>query len=56
MWADAVVLFDPGIDDDLGLLGGVEPFRVQDFTAQSAIEPFVVAILPRRSGVDLDGL
>ena len=55
MRADTVVLFEPSIDDDLGLFGGVEPFCVQDFAAQSTIEPLILAVLPRRSGIDLDG-
>lgn len=47
MWTNTIILFEPGVDDYLGLFGGVEPFGVQDFTTQCAIEPFVVAILPR---------
>ncbi len=45
MWPNTIVLSEPGIDDDLGLFGGVEPFGVQDFSAQCAVEALVVAVL-----------
>lgn len=51
---DAIALIEPSIDDDLRLLGGVEPFGIEDFSTQCAIEAFVVAILPPRSRVDMD--
>lgn len=47
MRSNQVVLSEPDIDDDLGLFGGMEPFRVQDFAAQCAIEAFLVAVLLR---------
>ncbi len=46
MWPNTIVLSEPGIDDDLGLFGGVEPFGVQDFSAQCAVEALVVAVRP----------
>lgn len=44
MRADFVELSEQGIDGDLGLLGGVEPFRIQNFLTQCSIEAFVVAM------------
>ena len=52
MRARVVVLPEPVIDDDLGLLGCREPLRVENLTAQCAIEPLVVPVLPRRSRID----
>ena len=46
MRAGFVVLPEPAIDDDLGLLGGVETFRIQNFPTQCSIEAFVVDIFP----------
>ncbi len=56
MWAQAIVLSEPGSDDDLGLLGGVEVFCVEDFAAQCAVDALVVTVLPRRPWIDLDRL
>ena len=47
MRAGAVVLFEPGIDDDLGLLCRCEPLRIEDLSAQGNVEALVVAVLPR---------
>ena len=41
-----VVLSEPVIDDDLRLLGRREPFHIENLSAQRAIEPLVVSILP----------
>ena len=41
-----IILCKPAIDDDLPLSGGVEPFCIVDFAAQSSVEVFVVAVLP----------
>ena len=56
MLSDALVLLKPGIDDDLGLLGGAKPFGIKSLAPQFAFETFVVAVLPMRSSVDLDWL
>jgi hypothetical protein len=47
MRADVVVLPEPLVDDDLGLAGRDEPLGIEHLSAQRAIEPLVVAILPR---------
>ena len=46
MRAGMVVLSEPCIDGDLGLLCGVEPLHIQNFPTQCSIEAFVVAIFP----------
>lgn len=51
-----IVLLEPVIDDDLGLLGCGEPFGIEHLPAECAIEPFVVPILPRRPRRDADWL
>ena len=51
--SDLVVLPEPSIDNDLGLFGGVEPFRVEDFFSQGAVKAFVVSIFPWRARIDL---
>ena len=56
MRAGVVVLSEPVIDDDLSLLGRREPFGIEYLTAQRAVEPLVVPVLPRRSRVDADRL
>ena len=40
-----VVLALPDIDGGLSLPKGMEPLRIEHFTAQRAIEPLVVAVL-----------
>ena len=55
MWPGVVVLPEPVIDDDLGLRRCCEPFRIENLTAKGSVEAFVVAVLPRRSGIDTDG-
>lgn len=56
MGADTVVLLEPSVDDHLCLFCGVEPLCILDFAALSTIEAFIVAVLPRLPGIDLDGL
>lgn len=46
MWSEAIVLSEPGIDDDLSLFGGVGPFCVEDFPAKYAVDALIVSILP----------
>ena len=43
MRSDLVILSEPGIDRDLSLFGGVEPFSVEDFFLQGAVKAFVVS-------------
>ncbi len=56
MRAGVVVLPEPVIDNDLCLLGCCEPLRIENFSAQRAIEPLVVSVLPGRSRVNADRL
>lgn len=56
MRAGVVVLSEPVIDDDLGLLGRREPLRIENLPPQCPIEPLVVSVLPRRSRVNADRL
>ena len=51
-----IVLLEPVIDDDLGLLGRCEPFGIENLPAQCSVEALIVAILPGRSRVDADRL
>jgi hypothetical protein len=44
---------EPGIDCDLSLFGGVEPFSVEDFFSQGPVKAFVVSILPWQARIDL---
>ena len=44
--ADVIVLSEPLVDDDLGLLCCGEPFGVEHLAAQSSVKSFVVSILP----------
>ena len=53
MRSDLVVLPEPNIDSDLGLFGGLDPFRVEDFFSQGGVKAFVVSIFPRRAWIDL---
>ena len=46
MWAGVIVLSEPAIDDDLGLLFGREPLRIEDLTAQGSVKALVVPVLP----------
>jgi len=45
MGSNPIVLSEPGINDDLSLFGGVEPFGIQDFSAQCTVEALVVSVL-----------
>jgi len=46
MRSGVVVLSKPLVDDDLGLVGGVEPFGIENLPAQCSVEALVVSILP----------
>ena len=45
MGFDLVVLPEPGIDCDLSLFGGVDPFRVEHFFSQGPVKAFVVSFV-----------
>ena len=40
-----IVLFQPGINDDLSLFDGREPFGIEDFFSERAIKAFIISIL-----------
>ena len=48
------VLSEPGVNDDLSLFDGREPFGIEDFFSEGSIKAFFVSILPRTAGVDLN--
>ena len=43
-----VVLPEPLVDDDLGLLGRREPLLIENLSTQCPVEPLIVAVLPGR--------
>lgn len=53
MRSDLIVLPEPGIDCDLSLFGGVEPFRVEHFSSKCPVKAFIVSVLPWRARIDL---
>jgi len=58
MWPDMVILFDPLIDDSLGLAGGAKPFGVENLCAKGSVEALVVAVRPKIAPLErfIDGL
>jgi len=56
MRPNTIVLPEPGIDDGLSLVERGKPLGVQDFTAQSSVEAFIVSILPWAAGIDAQRL
>ena len=46
MRSGVIVLLEPVIDDDLGLLSVRKPFSIENLPAQRPIEPLVVSVLP----------
>ncbi len=55
MWPDVIVLAEPLIDDGLSLSGDREPLGVEHLSTQSAVEPFVLSVLPGRTRIDPNG-
>ena len=49
-----IVLSELGFKYDLSLFDGREPFGIEDFFPEGAIKAFVVSILPRTAGIDLN--
>ena len=41
-----IVLPEPVVDDDLGLLGRREPLRIENLSTQCTVESLIVAVLP----------
>ncbi len=53
MGADGVVLAQPQIDGGLSFSKGMEPLCIEHFTAQRAIKPLIVSVLPWCAGDDM---
>jgi len=56
MWSHVVVLSEPLVDDDLGLLQAVEYLPVQEFIPEAGIEALAIAVLPWRPWFYVSGL
>lgn len=56
MWSDMIVLSEPFIYHCLGLPDCGEPFCIEDFCSECAVESFIVAIFPGAAGIDLNWL
>ena len=56
MWPNVVILFEPLIDDRLGLSGCWEPLSVENFTTQGSVKALIITILPGRARIDVDWL
>ena len=56
MRADAVVLFEPAIDDHLCLTRRPDPLGIEHPATEGAVETLIATVLPRRSWCDLDWL
>ena len=56
MWPHGVVVPAPFLDDDLGLLEGVEDLAVEQLVPEPGIEALAIAVFPRRSRFDVGGL
>ena len=52
MWALLVVVLAPPLDDDPGLLQGVEYLAVEKLVSQLAVKTLTVAVLPGAPGLD----
>jgi len=48
-----IVLAEPRVDDDTGLVDTCKPLSIQHLAAQRSIEPFVISILPWWARIDL---
>ena len=47
MWPDVIVLFEPLINDGLGLSCCCEPFGVKDFATQRSVKALIVSVRPK---------
>jgi hypothetical protein len=45
MTTDLVILFEPLVDDGLGLASGCKPFCVENFSAKRSVEVLVISVL-----------
>src|SRR5262249_35760698 len=53
MWAHAIVMLAPPLDDDLRLAERREDFAVEQLVAQAPIEALDIAVLPRATAFDV---
>ena len=56
MWPDGIVMASPTFDQHLGLIQRCEDLRIQQLVAQLRIEALIVAVFPRTSRFDKEGL
>jgi len=52
--SDGVVVSAPLLDQHLRLLEGIEDLAIQHLVTELAVELLVVAVLPRRSRLDIE--
>ena len=53
MWPDSVVVHAPAFRQHVQFLDRVEDFAVQQLVSEFRVERFAVAVLPRRTGFDV---
>ena len=56
-----IVMSAPGFDQELGFFEGVKHLPIEQFVSKSAIEAFVISVLPRasrfnKSRLDIQGV
>src|SRR6266498_1094899 len=56
MRPDVIVMAPPDFDEDASFGAAAEPFHVQAFVAELAVEALVVAVLPRLARIDQGGV
>ena len=56
MRPDRIVFLSPALDQDLGLLQGVETLPVEQLITQLPIEALVVTVLPGAARLDIEGV
>src|SRR6266508_653430 len=56
MRPDVIVMAPPDFDEDASFGAAAEPFHVQAFVAELAVEALVIAVLPRLAGIDQGGV
>ena len=54
MRTDGIVMPPPSLDHHLGLGEAVEDLAVEELVAKRPIEALVIAVLPRRTGRDVE--
>src|SRR6516164_6632781 len=56
VWPDGVEVQAPAFSQHAQFLDRVEDFAIEELISQLAVERFAVAVLPRRSGFDVECL